>query len=180
MISSALTFAALVIGASSNTFQSDVVVYGATSAGVAAAVQAARMGKSVVLVEPGRHVGGLTSGGLGRTDIGNKEAIGGIAREFYRRVHKYYLDADVWDRETRDQYVARAKGFVDTDTMWGFEPHAAEEILRCWLEEAGVALVYKQRLDLKSGVRKEGARIVSITMESGKVYTAKAFIDATY
>ena len=80
----------------------DVVVYGGTSAGVAAAVQTARMGKSVVLIEPGRHVGGLTSGGLGRTDIGNKRAIGGIAREFYERVHRYYRQPDAWTRETRD------------------------------------------------------------------------------
>ncbi len=85
----------------------DVVVYGGTSAGVAAAVQTARMGKSVVLIEPGRHVGGLTSGGLGRTDIGNKQAIGGIAREFYERVHRYYRQPDAWTRERRDDYVAR-------------------------------------------------------------------------
>jgi hypothetical protein len=138
------------------------------------------MGKSVVLLEPGRHVGGLTSGGLGRTDIGNKQAIGGIAREFYRRVHRHYLDPAAWKRESRDQYVARAKGFVDTDTMWGFEPHVAEEILRSMLAEAGVKPIFQQRLDLTRGVRKQGARIVSIAMESGKVYMAKTFIDATY
>ena len=62
------------------------MVYGGTSAGVAAAVQAAQMGKSVVLIGPDNHLGGLTSGGLGSTDIGNKEAIGGMAREFYHRV----------------------------------------------------------------------------------------------
>ena len=64
----------------------EVVVYGGTSAGVAASLQATRMGKSVILIEPGRHLGGLTSGGLGATDIGNKKAIGGIARDFYRRL----------------------------------------------------------------------------------------------
>ena len=83
--------------------QFDVVVYGGTSSGVAAAVQTARMGKSVALIEASRHVGGLTSGGLGRTDIGNKRAIGGIAREFYRRVHRYYRQSDVWNRETPRQ-----------------------------------------------------------------------------
>ena len=180
MISSALTLAALVVGTSSNTSQSDVVVYGATSAGAAAAVQAARMGKSVVLIEPGRHVGGLTSGGLGRTDIGNKEAIGGIAREFYQRVYRHYLDAAAWKHETREKYLARAKGFVDADTMWGFEPHVAEEILRAMLAEAGVTPVFQERLDLMHGVRKQGTRIVSVTMESGKFYAAKVFIDATY
>src|SRR5205809_5031990 len=79
----------------------DVVVYGGTSGGVAAAVQAARMGKSVVLIEPGRHLGGLTSGGLGATDIGNTAAIGGLAREFYRRVRKHYEDDAAWQFETR-------------------------------------------------------------------------------
>ena len=180
MISSALTFAVIVIGASPNTSQSDVIVYGATSGGVAAAVQAARMGKSVVLIEPGQHVGGLTSGGLGRTDIGNKGAIGGIARDFYQRVYRHYVNAAAWKHETRDQYVARAKGFVDADTMWGFEPHVAEEILRAMLADAGVATVFQERLDLARGVHKEGTRIVSIAMESGKVYAAKVFIDASY
>src|SRR5690349_4755662 len=67
----------------------DIVVYGGTSGGVIAAVQAAKMGKTVVLIEPGKHLGGLTSGGLGATDIGNKGAIGGLSREFYRRIHKH-------------------------------------------------------------------------------------------
>jgi hypothetical protein len=179
-MSSVIAVAVLAISAGGASPKSDVVVYGATSAGVAAAVQAARMGKSVVLLEPGRHVGGLTSGGLGRTDIGNKGAIGGIAREFYLRVHRHYQDAAAWKQETRDQYVARTKGFVDAGTMWGFEPHVAEAILRAMLTEAGVTPVFQERLDLKGGVRNEGARIVSIKMESGRVYAAKIFIDATY
>jgi len=158
----------------------DVVVYGGTSAGVAAAVQVARMGKSVVLIEPGRHVGGLTSGGLGRTDIGNKAAIGGIAREFYQRVHRYYGQKKAWTRETRSDYVARAGDLVDADAMWGFEPHVAEKIFREMLAEAGVKLVCGQRLDLGNGVRKQGARISAIVMESGEVYVGRAFIDATY
>src|SRR6185437_3395967 len=74
----------------------DVLVYGGTSGGVVAAIQAARMGKSVALVEPGTHLGGLTSGGLGATDIGNKAAIGGLAREFYRRIAGHYARDDAW------------------------------------------------------------------------------------
>src|SRR5262245_44690628 len=77
----------------------EVVVYGGTSGGVAAAVQAARMGKTVVLIEPGKHLGGLTTGGLGATDIGNKAAIGGLAREFYRRIRAHYQDDAAWTRE---------------------------------------------------------------------------------
>jgi flavin-dependent dehydrogenase len=177
---SPIVLAILVAAAAPGESRSDVVIYGATPAGVTAAIQAARLGKSVVLLEPGRHVGGLTSGGLGRTDIGNKAAIGGIAREFYQRVHRHYEDAAAWKQETREKYVARAKGFIDADTMWGFEPHVAEEILRAMLTEAGITPVFQERLDLKRGVRKEGTRIVSITTESGNVYSAKVFIDATY
>jgi hypothetical protein len=158
----------------------DVVVYGGTSAGVGAAVQAARMGQSVVLIEPGRHVGGLTAGGLGRTDIGNKRAIGGVAREFYQRVHRHYRQSEAWTREAREAYIARTQGFVDDDAMWGFEPRVAEKIFREMLAEAGVKLVCGQRLDLKSGVRKQGPRISEIAMESGQIYAGRMFIDATY
>src|ERR1051326_5907016 len=70
----------------------DVVVYGGTCGGGSAAVQAARLGKTVILIEPGKHLGGLTSGGLGATDIGNKRAIGGISREFYQRIKKHYAN----------------------------------------------------------------------------------------
>jgi hypothetical protein len=176
---SAVFLALLGVGAAA-TSRTDVVVYGATPAGVTAAIEVARMGKSVVLLEPGRHVGGLTTGGLGRTDIGNKAAIGGIAREFYQRVHRHYDDAAAWKYETREKYIGRAKGFVDADTMWGFEPHVAEEILRAMLAEAGVKPVFGERLDLKHGVHKDGTRIVSIAMESGNVYAGKVFIDASY
>ncbi|MFH1266038.1 MAG: FAD-dependent oxidoreductase, partial [Planctomycetota bacterium] len=101
----------------------DVVVYGGTSAGVAAAVQVARMGKTVVLIEPGRHLGGLSSGGLGATDIGNKAAIGGLAREFYQRIHKHYQQPSAWRQETLAEYTKEKRGrSIDKDTMWGFEP----------------------------------------------------------
>src|SRR6476661_2755914 len=86
---------------SSRAADYDIVVYGGTSGGVAAAVQAARMGKSVVLIEPGKHLGGLTSGGLGATDIGNKKAIGGLARDFYRRVRTHYANDATWTWEPR-------------------------------------------------------------------------------
>src|SRR5690606_20385212 len=82
----------------------DIVIYGGTSGGVAAAVQAKRMGKSVVLIEPSDRVGGLTTGGLGQTDIGNKSVIGGIAREFYQAVREHYQDDSAWKWQTRQQY----------------------------------------------------------------------------
>jgi len=159
----------------------DVVVYGGTSGGVVAAVQAARMGRSVVLIEPSRHLGGLSSGGLSATDIGNKRAIGGVAREFYQRIFRYYAQEEgVWTRETFDQYRRRAGGMVDADTMWGFEPHAAEAVFQQMLAEAGVEVALGERLDLTAGVRKNGARIVAIAMESGRTVSGRTFIDATY
>src|SRR5262249_13519530 len=114
----------------------DVVVYGGTSGGVAAAVQAACMGKSVVLIEPGKHLGGLTSGGLGATDIGNKAAIGGLAREFYQRVKKHYADPLAWTFERRDDYRSGRRSEDDRDdAQWTFEPHVAERIMNEWVAE---------------------------------------------
>src|SRR4051812_25932770 len=82
----------------------DLVIYGGTSAGVASAVQAKRMGKTVILIEPTGRLGGLSSGALGQTDIGNKAAIGGISREFYQRIKKHYEDPANWKWQKREQY----------------------------------------------------------------------------
>ena len=82
----------------------DLVVYGGTSGGVAAAVQARRMGKTALILEPGKHLGGLTSGGLGATDIGNKAAIGGVSREFYQRIKQHYSNLDNWKHEKTENY----------------------------------------------------------------------------
>src|SRR5262245_20302681 len=102
----------------------DLIIYGGTSGGISAAVQAARMGKTVALVEPGKHLGGLTSGGLGATDIGNKQAIGGIAREFYQRVKKHYADDTAWKYEKRSEFRGPGHDAAD-DAAWTFEPHVA-------------------------------------------------------
>ena len=166
--------------AAQDTF--DVVIYGGTSGGIAAAVQAARMHHSVVLVEPTQHLGGLTSGGLGATDIGNKNAIGGIAREFYQRIYRYYSqNKAAWSQETFEQYRQRAKGdWVDGDTMWGFEPRVAEQVFRQMLADTSVMLVFGEQLERKHGVQKENTRITSITMQSGRTFVGRMFIDATY
>lgn len=157
--------------------QYDVIVYGGTSGGVAAAVQVRRMGKSVLLIEPSQHLGGLTSGGLGATDIGNKKAIGGISREFYQRVKRHYQHDSAWRWQGKDSYQ---RGGAEDDGMWTFEPHVAEEILRDLVRESGVKLALDERLDLKLGVRKAESRIVSLRMESGKQYHGRRYIDATY
>lgn len=155
----------------------DLVVYGGTSAGIAAAIQGTRMGDSAVLIEPGSHLGGLTSGGLGWTDSGRKDAIGGISREFYQRVKTHYEDPKSWpfgDRETYSRYRAK------DDAMWTFEPKVAEAIFVEMLEEAGVAVVKGERLNRTAGVHSKERRIVSITTESGKTFRGRMFIDATY
>jgi len=157
----------------------DVVIYGGTSGGVAAAVQVQRMGKRALLIEPGQHLGGLTSGGLGATDIGNKGAIGGIAREFYGRVWDYYQRPDAWRVQESDEYLS-ARQAAGEQTMWTFEPHVAEQIMRALVDEAGVEVVFNERLDLKQGVVKEGTDIVAIRMESGLTVRGHRFIDATY
>jgi hypothetical protein len=161
--------------------QYDVVVYGGTCGGVAAAVQASRMGKTVVLIEPGRHLGGLTSGGLGATDIGNKQAIGGLSREFYHRIWQHYQKPSAWREQTFEEYKKAKKGrSIDVDTMWGFEPHVADQVFRDMIAEARVPVFFGQRLDLKQGVRKAGTQITAIVMESGQEYRGRMFIDATY
>ena len=116
------------------------------------------MGKSVVkLIEPSQHVGGLTSGGLGATDIGNKQAIGGISREFYHRIYTYYAQPDAWKQETKAAYQNK-RVQPGEETMWTFEPHVAEAIYRAWLAEAKVPVHYGERLDLKQGIARDGAQ----------------------
>lgn len=157
----------------------DVVIYGGTSGGVTAAIQTRRLGKSVVLIEPGRHLGGLTTGGLGATDIGNKEAIGGLSREFYRRIKQRYDEPRLWRFERREQYRSPRQR-PDDDAMWTFEPHVAEQLMDAWVQEAGVRVVRGERLDRKRGVALVGGRITAITLESGQVYAGRQFVDATY
>jgi hypothetical protein len=161
----------------------DIVIYGGTSAGISAAIQSSRMGKTVVLIEPTRRIGGLTTGGLGQTDIGNKQAIGGIAREFYQQVKNYYQQPENWKWQKSTEY--RDGGQTQTkageDAMWTFEPSAALKIFHEMLEqEKHITLVFNQRLDRKNGVKKKKGVISSITMESGEMYMGKVFIDATY
>ena len=162
----------------------DVVVYGGTSAGVIAAVQAARLGKSVVLVGPDRHLGGLSSGGLGFTDTGDKAVIGGLAREFYHRVWQHYQDPAAWIWQKREEYGNRGQGTAAIDgaqrTMWIFEPHVAEQVFHEMLFDADVEFHADQWLDRATGVEKSGARIVAIRMLSGRTYRARVFLDATY
>jgi hypothetical protein len=155
----------------------DIVIYGDTSAGVAAAVQAKRMGKTVVIVCPDKHLGGLTSGGLGWTDSGRKEAVGGIAREFYGSMKKHYDKPDSWVYQKPEEY---SRYRPKEDAMWVFEPHVAEQGFEDLVAKYKIPVYRNKWLNRKSGVKKDGQHIVSITMLDGKTYGGKIFIDATY
>ncbi|PAW70252.1 MAG: xanthan lyase [Opitutia bacterium Tous-C5TDCM] len=162
----------------------DLVIYGGTSGAVAAAVQAKKMGKTVVVVSPDKHLGGLSSGGLGWTDTGDKSVIGGVARDFYHRIWQHYDRPDSWRQQQKSDYGNRGQGTPAMDgenrTMWIFEPHAAEKVFEDLVREHQIPVLRDEWLDRAKGVKKSGARITAITTLSGKTYTGKIFLDATY
>jgi hypothetical protein len=138
----------------------DVVVYGATVSGIAAAIETARMGRSALLIQTGRHFGGMTTGGLSNTDKGDETTIGGLARSFYRRLGDHY----------------------GANVAWAFEPSVAEQTLRALIAEAAPGRIEMAvgRLDLQDGVTKTGNRIVEIRMESRERYAGRIFLDCSY
>lgn len=160
----------------------DVVIYGGTSAGIASAIQTSRMGKTVVIIEPTNRLGGMTTGGLGQTDIGNKHVIGGISREFYQNIRKYYDNPNNWKWQSRDDYMDTGQTRTDKneDAMWTFEPSAALKVYLQMLASEKVDIIYGERLNRKTGVVKSNGRIIVIQMENGSKYFGKIFIDATY
>lgn len=165
------------------TIQTDIVVYGDASGGVTAAVQAAQMGKDVVLVSQYGHLGGMTSSGLGWTDLGNPKILGGLAREFYHRLYLHYQDDAAWVHQNREAYPNKGQGtsaFDDkTQLASTFEPKVAEAIFNAMVKEAGVKVVMG-RLDLNSGVLMSGKRITALKLEDGTTISGKVFIDASY
>lgn len=163
----------------------DIVIYGASSAGIIAAVAAARRGRSVIIIEPSNHLGGLTTGGLGQTDIGVEGeggAIGGLSFDFYRKIRQHYMNDSAWKYQTWNEYMGRTNRLQeDSEGMFGFEPKVARTIYENMLEEAGVPVVLNGKLDLSGrGVEKRGDKITAIITEDGNVYRGKIFMDATY
>lgn len=175
----ALLFAAKSDAQSEAPVRADVVIYGGTSAGVVAAVQVARMGKTAVLLEPSRHVGGLTTGGLGYTDTGNKSVIGGLSREFYQRVRREYDREESWKYEKPQQFKGYRAG---ENAIWAFEPHVAERVMEAMLREVAtrVTVVRQARLDRAKGVSVDEQRISAIRLKDGRRFQAAYFVDATY
>jgi FAD dependent oxidoreductase len=165
--------------------QADVIIYGGTSAAVIAAVQVKKMGKTVIIVSPDKHLGGLSSGGLGFTDTGNKEVIGGLSREFYQRLYQHYQKTESWQWQKKDEYGNKGQGTPALDgtnrTMWIFEPHAAEQVFEDFAKENNLPIYRNEWLDRSTkGMVKESGSIRSIRTLSGNVYQGKMFIDATY
>lgn len=178
-----LIYAANLPAFSQTTQQYDIVIYGGTSAGISSAIQSSRMGKKVLLIEPTNRIGGLTTGGLGQTDIGNKQAIGGLSREFYQNIKAYYQKPENWVWQKRETYRdgGQTTTAANEDAMWTFEPSAALKVYKDMLgREQNINLIYNQRLNRKTGVKKTNGKISSIQMESGQIYQGKIFIDATY
>lgn len=167
-----------------NSYSADIIVYGGTSAAITAAVQATRMGKSVIVVSPDKHLGGLSSSGLGFTDTGNKAVIGGIAREFYHQVYLHYQNDSAWVWQKKGDYGNKGQGTPAIDgkdrTMWIFEPHVAEGIMEKFVAENKLKVYREELLLRKGGVIMKNGAILSITTLSGKRFIGKMFIDATY
>ncbi len=137
------------------------------------------------MISPDKHLGGLSSGGLGFTDTGNKATIGGLSREFYHRIWKHYQDDAAWRWQKRSQYGNQGQGTPAVDgtqrTMWIFEPHAAEQVFEDLVKEHNITVLRDQWLDRSpGGVTIENQRLTTLRTESGKLFAGKMFIDATY
>ena len=168
----------------SATYKADVIIYGGTSAAVTAAVEVMQTGKKVIIVSPDIHLGGLSSGGLGYTDTGNKATIGGLSREFYHRVWLHYNDSNSWKWERHEEYGNKGQGTPAMDgenrTMWIFEPHVAEKVFEDFISEYNIPIYRDEWLNRESGIVTKEGKIVSFTTLSGKTFEGKMFIDATY
>jgi hypothetical protein len=184
----AYSFLILFTGCTTQKYDSsnnaDIIIYGGTSSAVIAAVEAVQSGKTVLIVSPDKHLGGLTAGGLGYTDTGNKAVIGGLARDFYHRVYKHYNDSAAWVWQKHSEYGNKGQGTVAMDgenrTMWIFEPHVAERIFEEYVTENNITVFRDEWLNRETGVVKNEGKIISITTLTGKTFSGKIFIDATY
>lgn len=165
-------------------YDADVIIFGGTSAAITTAVQLKRMNKTVLIVCPETHIGGLSSSGLGFTDLGNKEVIGGISKEFYTSVYNHYQDEAAWNWQPRNEYGNEGQGTTaiddDLKTMWTFEPHVAENIFEKMVADYDIKVIRNKWLDRDNGVELLDGKIVSITMLTGEKYTGKIFVDGTY
>ena len=161
----------------------DLVIYGSSPAALTAAIEAQSLGRTAVIVSPETRIGGLTTGGLGQTDIGNRSAFGGLSLAFYREVAAYYRESGHWKYERREDYLpdGQCEGSQDAGQMWTFEPSAALQILEGWERRFRLDIRRGERLDRgRGGVTLEKGRIIAIRTLSGRSYRGRMFVDATY
>lgn len=147
--------------------EADLIIWDSTPAGLVAAVASARGGLSVLVVTEDKHIGGLQTSGLGWTNAGQIPTIGGLTREFHRRVHKHYVD----------KYGADSQPALDSKEGFRFEPHVAEQIYVDWMREAGVRIVTQEVI---ADVEKSGTKLTALRTISGRTFRGKIFIDASY
>lgn len=159
-------------------FSYDVVIYGGTAAGVTAAIQLAKMGKSVALLEPTKHIGGMSVEGLGGTDIDNHKdfqnspAVGGLALEFYRRIAKAYGREEAFENALKNK--------VKNTNLWRFESKVAEKVFNDWIKEYKIEVFLGRRLaETPQAVSKKMTTTTKIRTEKGEVFKGKFFLDAT-
>lgn len=168
-------------GKKSTSLKADVIIYGGTSAALSSAVQIVKMGKTAIIVSPDKHLGGMTSSGLGFTDTGNKEIIGGLARDFYQRIYNYYQKPETWKHQKKEDYGNVGQGTPAIDgankTMWIFEPSIAEKVFEDYVKDYDLKVYRDQWL---GAVNMEDGKIKSITTTDGQTYEGKMFIDVTY
>lgn len=165
--------------------KADIIVYGGTSAGVVSAIRGAKSGKKVVLISPTQELGAMSSSGLGMTDSGKTEAIGGLSLEFYKRVYAEYQKPENWYAERMDEFKGTGQGTKAIDNkrkvMWIFEPRIATAVYEKWLAEyPNIKILRNEYLDRENGVEMSAGRIKSITTLSGRRFEGKIFIDATF
>ena len=158
----------------------DVVIYGGTSSGILAAVELASRGKTVLVIEPSHHVGGMSTSGLGWVDASNPDVLGKRTLDFFHRIWLHYEKPKSWVWEQPHLIKGQVHNTLAPETLWVFEPHVAENVFLSMIAEAGVRVVFNERLNRKNGVDKKNNKIERITMESGKSFAGHIFIDASY
>ncbi len=166
------------------TINVDLCVYGGTPGAIASAVQAKRMNKSVVIISPDRFLGGMTSGGLGFTDIGDDRILGGISHEFFHQVYLHYEKTEAWNLQSKDSFGNKGQaGPARNDkaqTMSLFEPKVASAVFEKWIRDHQIRVVYDRLDRSEKGILMKGKSIQSIRTLDGHSISAKMFIDTTY
>ena len=149
--------------ASTTSSSADIIVYGGTASGVMTAYSAAKQGLHVILLDPGTHLGGMVTGGLSATDLGDFNIIGGYVRDFYLQAALQYGVQNLNKKEN-----------------WLSEPHVDEALFHKMLAEAGVTVYFHERIREHAGVQRSGTGIVALTTQEGKQWHAKIFADCSY